>query len=279
MVCPVLPWTRPFISRTMAAAEFDASALAAVSSFFGEAKQTPPSSQHKEELKKKSTPSLRKRGGVGLSTTSRQNDVDVVQKRLMQVGKRKRHEDDSDGENDDSGEEDEEGRTAIRDRKQKKEQPVPEKKQKKKGKKERQRAKEDTEPAPPTDIEVSNSIDETKPKKKHRKKVRSRQKNIYKDTRRMHEKPEHLRKIGSHHYRGRPMTPATRAKLKLPTKISNNNNNNSDFEELVLSTEATGKLAVDDLLLDNGTAVNTTIRKVVKKRKKTNKKPRYKNLA
>ena len=52
-------------------------------------------------------------------------------------------------------------------------------------------------------------------KKKKRRKVRSRQKNIYKDKRSMDEKPSHL-VPGSRDYAGRPMTHATRKRLNLP---------------------------------------------------------------
>ena len=53
----------------------------------------------------------------------------------------------------------------------------------------------------------------TRNKHKRRKKVRSRQKNIYKDQRDV--KPAHL-VPGHRHYKGRPLTAETRAKLHMP---------------------------------------------------------------
>ena len=61
-----------------------------------------------------------------------------------------------------------------------------------------------------------------KKRKPKRRKVRSKQKNIRKDTRGMHEKPKHLR-VGASNYQGRPLTDETRAKLNLaPSKTQTN---------------------------------------------------------
>ena len=60
---------------------------------------------------------------------------------------------------------------------------------------------------------------ESSPKKRKRKKVRSRQKNICKDHRDV--KPVHLRVVGQGmNYRGRPLTQETRAKLNLSSDAS-----------------------------------------------------------
>ncbi|GKY96446.1 hypothetical protein MPSEU_000604100 [Mayamaea pseudoterrestris] len=53
------------------------------------------------------------------------------------------------------------------------------------------------------------------PAKRKRKKVRSKQKNIYKDKR--EKKPDHLIP-GSKNYKGKPLTAETKKKLNLPTK-------------------------------------------------------------
>ena len=73
----------------------------------------------------------------------------------------------------------------------------------------------------------SENIDEHAPvmdntKKKRRKsKVRSRQKNIRKDNRKAHQKPDYL-KLGRPNYSGLPLTAETRRHLKLPEKLTQN---------------------------------------------------------
>jgi len=67
-------------------------------------------------------------------------------------------------------------------------------------------------------------------KRKKRRKVRSRQKNIYKDRRDRGEKPSHL-VPGNKDYRGRPLTAETRAKLNLEkrtTTTATQRRNNGD---------------------------------------------------
>ena len=60
--------------------------------------------------------------------------------------------------------------------------------------------------------------------KRKRRKVRSRQKNIYKDHRSNEEKPSHLIP-GSKNYQGRPITEATRKRLGIPTKSTTSTTN------------------------------------------------------
>ena len=160
------------------------------------------------------------------------------------------------------------------------------KKKKKKGKKERQRDMEKQQDQPngegmtttdsastipktqsmdgtkntttvPTDTTNNDNNDDGTPmsaRKRKRRKVRSRQKNIYKDHREQTNKPEHLR-MGHKSYSGRPMTKETRTRLNLPEPQPKHRIHYD--EELNIKTgEAvgtmTGRLAIDDILDTSG---------------------------
>ncbi|KAL7473972.1 hypothetical protein ACHAXS_014242 [Conticribra weissflogii] len=123
------------------------------------------------------------------------------------------------------------------------------KKRKKKGKKEREVEKDATAPSALNDVDDSpanvnnikesnqNGTDESIPapteilnknnNKRKRKKIRSRQKNIRKDTRAANDKPSYL-VLGRSDYAGRPLTKATRDILKKKNKeddVGNDENN------------------------------------------------------
>ena len=143
--------------------------------------------------------------------------------------------------------------------------------------------------------------------KKKRKKVRSRQKNIYKDNRTKDEKPAHLTR-GNPNYQGRPMTEATREKLNLPPPTKkirpsyNNSSKNQDSNTLFVIDRSPDspvggggddvgvKLAIDDFMNTDDTSPSNTNKeskdddnKDLKKKKreksgvKKNKKNRFKN--
>ena len=120
-----------------------------------------------------------------------------------------------------------------------------------------------------------NNIDSdggaNKKRKPKRRKVRSKQKNIRKDTRGMHEKPKHLR-VGASNYQGRPLTDETRAKLNLaPSKTQTRPLFVIDRAPTPRMEEGVA-LGVEDLL-----AEPTAVAKDSKKKKKKSKR-KYKNL-
>jgi hypothetical protein len=221
-------------------------------------------------------------------------------KRLLQVGTKrklsqKRDADDYDDDNDDDqadkddddddGDE-EGGRTAIEERaptvalvsaailaKEAAELKAASKK-KKKGKKERQ--KEGADAAEVAGKDESQEATEDAPDngapKRKRTKIRSRQKNIYKDTRA--EKPSHLIP-GKHNYQGRPMTLETRKRLNLPLEKESSameswssNWNDDQPKDAAVDTMP---LAVDAVTEEQQPSEE-------KKKKKKAKKSRFKNL-
>lgn len=287
-----------------------------MSAFFG-VNDNKPSSSTKETKASNAKQPSRGRPGVG-STTSRVKETmseDAIG-RVLKVGKRNRHEEEQEDEtaSDQSDHEDEEveGRTAIAQEKASngpaapsEERTEPKKtRKKKKGKKERQseQAVAKEESAAPrdeankaeTDQAEQNAEEEpTQQQKTNRKrrKVRSRQKNIYKDKRLAQHKPGHLIP-GRAEFQGRPMTAETRAKLHLPPSKSSRKQQETDdvnhAEMIENSSSGEGvKLAIDDLLGDDQDeqardhdeheAVGNaqTERKRKKKKKKRSK---YKNL-
>jgi len=223
-------------------------------------------------------------------------------------------------------EEDEEGRTSVIKDRDEKPKPISltksvtdeystagKKKKKKKGKKERQKDKEfeqikqdgktiesslleNQTPTvmDPTADETSavneEDINIEKPKRKKRPKIRSKQKNIRKDTRSLSIKPSELNpNLPGHLYHGRPLTKETREILQLKPKIkkSTNSYNGGDRNE----GEGVG-LAVDDWLHDgddNPEDVGVKARNNEnskkkkgaknKRQKKKKKVSKYKNLA
>ena len=85
-------------------------------------------------------------------------------------------------------------------------------------------------------------------KRKRRRKVRSRQKNIRKDTRPVQERPKHLI-LGAKFYEGLPITPETRHKLGLEPAQKKNSSWGSSKNPIPSGENRSGAmLAVDDLL-------------------------------
>jgi hypothetical protein len=222
-------------------------------------------------------------------------------KRLLQVGTKRKlsqkrdaddYDDDNDDEqpdkekDDDEDGEDEGGRTAIEERvptalpvsaatlaKEAAELKATSKK-KKKGKKERQKEDADAAEAAPKDEsqEVEEEAPDNEAPKRKRTKIRSRQKNIYKDTRA--EKPSHLIP-GKHDYKGRPMTLETRKRLNLPLEKEpstmeswSSNWNDDQPKDTGMDTMP---LAVDAVTEEQQPSEE-------KKKKKKAKKSRFKNL-
>ena len=82
-------------------------------------------------------------------------------------------------------------------------------------------------------------IDDNKNTKRKRRKVRSRQKNIRKDTRNSSQKPEYLRlRGGLVEYRGRPLTKETREKLNIPESRTSFKQKEGDHHMIVQSENA-----------------------------------------
>ena len=272
-------------------AEFDNTGFSAVNDFFGENTQEKNSSVAPQQAQQLKT----KRRGVGSTVAPKTQDQDLISKRVLKVGsKRNRDNDDEEEdvtakeEDDDDDDDEDAGRTAITP----KERPVnvnaPEKEQvkvankeggsKKLGKKERERVKKEAEEAAAAGTDTKNEDmedtgveeeegddnNEKGSKKKKRRKIRSKQKNVYKDSRSLEEKPKHL-VPGKRLYQGRPLTSETRTKLGLPAPKPRH------YEAPVpMNTSGKGiKLAVDEFLDDA---------KPSPKSSKKKKRPKYKNL-
>jgi hypothetical protein len=223
-------------------AAFDGNGFAAVDAFFGGSSTTVSTTTAAPSETQQAQGPKRLGLGADAGAKERKNDLSAsnpLTKRLLQVGTKRKlsqkrdaddYDDDDeqpltkDDDNDDDGEEDG-GRTAIEERVLA---VVPAAaaieaatkaagKKKKKGKKERQ--KESADPAEATKEKTNEETEETgddekkTPQKQKRRKIRSRQKNIYKDNR--SKKPSHLIP-GKRNYEGRPMTLETRQKLNLP---------------------------------------------------------------
>jgi len=250
--------------------DFDSKGFSAVASFFGEQGIKEETAQ---DLKPTSTKKKRNRLGLGAQAKDDEEVLESLEseetkKKIMSIGKKRKNDDVSDDEDDAvdmSDEEDEGGRTSIKNAKK----PpsidalasldavtAKKPKKKKKSKKERMAEKEIQESTVqvesdvftpiPADGEVQEKTHAEK--RKQKRKTRSKQKNIKKDTRPSNEKPEHLR-VGSKEFAGRPMTGETRTYLSLPesrtqkrAKIKHErfNQETERFDE--------GGLAIDDLL-------------------------------
>jgi hypothetical protein len=310
--------------------EFNTSGFDAVSSFFGDAKETNQVEIKKNDLRKSTA--NKKRLGVGMKATKDDKDIGAVEslaakEKILSIGKKRRYNDESDEADHDADEssDDEGGRTSVVKDKTLQSNAItevdiemrkkPNKKKKKKGKKERMAEKLDESescnqkqiPQEIQDVveynleteEATGDTSDAVYQKKKRRKTRSKQKNVRKDTRSSQEKPEHLR-IGSKIYAGRALTQETRMRLNLPESRTS----------LIRKERAMGKihpsseeqipsshlgLAVDDLLADNedgdiggiiddsGELVdngdiekNPTQSKIPKQKRK--KKSKYKNL-
>jgi hypothetical protein len=277
--------------------------------------------------------------GVGsLTVVDGANSQDTRLKAILRVGQKRRSDDNADDELDsselnvehvDDDDDDDECRTGIDDNKQNKlgiatEPTIPSKKKKKKGKKERQQdavgtpLSEITQTMPPGGAIIDENLDlgdttKTSPagtertRRRHRPKVRSRQKNIYKDTRPMDQKPIHL--IPGKEFGGRPLTAETRTKLVdiIPPKqqqqqqqharqYHDNRRHNNDALSMLDdanhdanhggSRSDEGGLAIDDLLADDYDAkladkTHAAEPKSTRNKSKVTKvkrRPKYKNL-
>jgi len=128
---------------------------------------------------------------------------------------------------------------------------------------------------PPTETEIAESVEKdqngndtiddakaqnlakTKSQKGKRRRVRSKQKNVRKDTRNSNQKPDHL-KLGSATYRGRPLTKETRSFMNMPESRTSSirrekiqlKDSNKDLNTSEDDIELT-KLGIDDLLGDD----------------------------
>ena len=224
-------------------AEFDRGGFAAVDAFFGggEEESTTKQTVHDETTVENNVG--HRHLGLGATPSSAKTDKSKLglNKRILQVGKKRQRDvisDDDDKSAVSEEGEDDLGRTTAIDQRPSAAVPVSAvtlaknvaiagKKSKKKGKKERalDKATRDllknekavaTKNEKPIDNESSAINDEGRSKKRKRRKVRSRQKNIYKDKR--EKKPEHL-VPGNKNYQGRPLTAETRTKLNLSSTI------------------------------------------------------------
>lgn len=217
--------------------EINKSAFAAVDALFG--------GEEPSEVKPQKTAiDSSQRLGVGAKAAPRH--LDPVSSKILQVGRKRQRENESHVEETafesivhDENDEDDLGRTAIESTNNKGAVHPPAESldtttnKRKKGKKERalkkqsangkegdqndsahtdNRSAKDTDPSPNTDAEHEGKISNSSTKRKRRK-IRSKQKNIYKDQR--EKKPDHLI-VGNKNYQGRPLTAETRAKLNLP---------------------------------------------------------------
>lgn len=316
--------------------EFDNQGFSAVSSFFGgQGIEEETALNLKPKEKKRNRLGLGAKSKIEEETLERL-ESEETKKRILSVGKKRKHEEDSDNSGDDDvieSEEEDEGRTSIKASKKpvsvvdeiKADIPVKKAKKKKKSKKERMAEKAEKEsqdaiakpeeenqispskteePAQDLAMEISREPDVVEgrgtavERKKKRRKVRSKQKNIKKDNRATHEKPEHLR-VGSKTYAGRPMTKETRQFKNLPesrtsqirrdresNKFERPKDNDNPFE---------GGLGIDEFTSDamnvieegpdsgevvnaDGTVVETSTYDKKSKKKNKKKKSKYKNL-
>eukprot|EP01083_Nonionella_stella_P029864 82061_1 len=206
----------------------------------------------------------------------------------MSIGKKRKHlEDDAEDsveEEDSDSDGDDGGRTSIKEKPKKvitdqfassegaTKVKKSKKKKAKKGKKERIAEKKLEEASKNLDVdktledkvvaEKDDSNDTMQKKKKRRKpKIRSRQKNIKKDSRTSSQKPEHL-KLGHKEYAGRPMTQETRSFLNLPESRAQRIRREREKMKETSTTPANshhfdqGGLAIDDLLGDTSTGLD-----------------------
>lgn len=267
-------------------AAFDGRGFAAVDSFFQDSSDL-PTSKREEPIVSKG-----RRLGVGASAAAEFSKSQALRsKRLLQVGKKRQRADDEDSdasihEDDDDSDV---GRTKIDETlpaapkvsasvlvKAQVDEPAA-KKKRKRGKKERQKANAtetnaNQQEAKRTKVST-DTTDETPShaKKRKRRKIRSRQKNIYKDRR--ESKPEHL-VPGSTTYQGRPLTPATRAKLQLPPSKTSTMESKWSDDQPTNELEAM-PLAVEQ---DLGVVADTEAKQPKKTIAKKGKKPKYKNI-
>jgi hypothetical protein len=273
--------------------EVNKSAFAAVDALFGSEERSETKKQQQKPVIETS-----QRLGVGAKATSK--NPDPVSSTILQVGRKRQRENEGHVEEsllesvarDDSDEEDL-GRTAIDsnnkvvatssavivDSSTKK---------RKKGKKERALSKANGEQGvksdsaqPDNNLSQENSLKQnedaeqelkggTASTKRKRRKIRSKQKNIYKDQR--EKKPEHLI-VGSKNYKGRPLTAETRAKLNLPATKSSSNLSFSGTWTGEGAKASEGKTE-ESLIVEKKEARPSK----ESLKKKPSKKPKFKNL-
>jgi hypothetical protein len=288
--------------------EFDSTGFSAVADFFGRVvtdEKRQSSTSDGGPHRKHPIPSSASRQGVGTRLVNTKTLVsEDATSRIMKLGKRRRQEEEEGEENivqsqSNVDDEEDQGRTAITEKpkvvdKHSEVEVVQKNEKKKLEKKERQIAcMEEDIPENKGEVETggeelpSQQEETVQTGKKKRRKVRSKQKNIYKDKRAHYERPEHLR-VGNASYGGRPITPETRVKLNLPPSKSSMLRKSLTEETIVTTVKVDNEvgvtLAVDDLLnVDQreGEAVPNEPEKHVKRAKKDKKrkKSRYKNLA
>ena len=141
----------------------------------------------------------------------------------------------------------------------------------------------------------NNNDTNNKSGKKKRRKVRSRQKNIYKDTRPMEKRPKHLIP-GNRSYQGRPLTDETRTRLNFPptkaiknqqwegqhhhsTTTSMSTGDSTHPKEINHDSIGTAALGVDELLASENPS-KSSIKATKRKRSSHDKKrKKYKNLS
>ena len=267
-----------------------------VSAFFGKKNQ-------EETTTCSLSPITRGRQGVGSNVAKKDLRTGNVGRMLLNVGgkRNRRSEDEGDDDEEESlsheNNDEDVGRTEIAEKSTPKEpatapfREITPPSKKKKGKKKRQAEMsqhlQQSEEAASMDGAVENGSSEAALKAKRKKrKVRSRQKNIYKDNRLAQHKPSHLI-LGRPDYQGRPLTAETRVKLNLPPSRSSRHRKNSEDthpkETTCIGHSAEGngmKLAIDDLFdvqeMD-GNAVDAVVSEP-KTTKKKRKKSKYKNI-
>lgn len=267
--------------------EFNASGFDAVASFFGQTVETNEIQVKQNDHKKSSI--NKKRLGVGMKAKKDDKDISAVEsiaakEKILAIGKKRKYDEDSDnsGHGTDESSDDEGGRTSVVKEKIAQTNHYAEAnvemmmtkkktKKKKKGKKERLAEKNDESESPnpqsnseeniqlaedhfETEAALGDTSDAAYQKKKKRK-TRSKQKNVRKDTRSSQDKPEHLR-IGSKNYAGRALTPETRTRLCLPESRTSQIRKERATGKVHASSEDHSSiphlgLAVDDLLADN----------------------------
>lgn len=332
------------MSTTTASLDIN-SKSAAVANFFGTTTTTKSTSQTTPSATKVGRTKHRTAGvGSRTVVDGTNNSQDTRLKAILRVGQKRRSVDNEDDEldpselNADDDDDDDDCRTGIDDTKREKvgiatEPTIPSKeKKKKKGKKERQQvavvgtltSEESTQTMPPSGVAVMDDdldVGDTTPstakttttspaeteerRRRHRPKVRSRQKNIYKDKRPMDQKPIHLIP-GKKEFGGRPLTAETRTKLVdiLPPKQQqqsrqyhdNRRHNDNNMNDVHIDDDVMkhggmrsdeGGLAIDDLLADDydaklankTTAAELKSTKAKSKITKVKRRPKYKNLA
>ena len=230
-------------------AEFDTKAFEAIDKIFAGGKDTKETSIAFDQRQRRSRKEHRL--GVGTKPTSNQDTTELnLGKRILQVGlkrslQQQADEADANDSDLDASQEDDVGRTSYAEPKKRqrnflvasKEPPASKKQETKKQKKNEKKAPSakdndvsasehtfdnplddalglviDRKGIDPEPERVEGVADQSAKNKRKRRKVRSKQKNIYKDKR--EHKPEHLIP-GSKNYKGKPMTAETRKKLGL----------------------------------------------------------------